>query len=100
MAETGTVGSALRSFVSSVFCCRRDRRADKHLIEHLVGAQALGFGFIGEADAMAQGIVEDFLDERGRNVVAAAQPRERAAGLEEGERGAGRRAKVEQATGT
>ena len=74
-------------------------RAFEDLREDLVGCEFLGLGFVGEADAVAEGVVEDFLHEGGREVIRAAQPREGAAGLEEGERGAGRGAEVEQALG-
>jgi hypothetical protein len=46
---------------------------------------------------VAQDVRRDFLDEGGREIVAAAQPSEGAAGLVKRERGAGRGAEVEVA---
>jgi hypothetical protein len=56
----------------------------------ILSAVSLGLGLVGEADAVAQHVGREFLDEGGLTKSCAAQPGEGAAGLIEGEGGARR----------
>ena len=65
--------------------------------DDFVGGDFLGFGFVGEADAVTEDVGGEFLHEGWGEVVESAEPGEGATGLVEGEGGAGRGAEVEVA---
>ena len=64
------------------------RRFVQNLADEFVGVDFLGLGFVGQADAVAEDVGRDFLDQRRADEIQSAQPGERAASLEKCERGA------------
>src|SRR6185295_13238741 len=67
----------------------------QHAVHHVLGGDVLRLGLVGEQDAVAQDVVGDLLHVLRHDVAAAAQEREGARRLGEGQRGAGRGAEAD-----
>jgi hypothetical protein len=68
---------------------RRHRRGRDDLGDDFVAGEFLRLGLVGEADAVAEHVRCELLNERRTNEILPAQPRKGAASLKERERGTG-----------
>src|ERR1019366_4980437 len=85
-------------FIRGWPCSPRGHRGlGDDLGDDLVRGNFLRLGLVGQADAVAHHLGRELLHQRGRDVILATEPGERAAGLVKRERGARRGAKVEVA---
>ena len=75
----------------------RDGHLLEHVVEHAVGVDAGGERLVGQHDAVAQHVAREVAHVGRQHVVAPAQQRERAAGVDEVDRAARRGAELDPA---
>ena len=95
-SSIGLAGQALRR-AASASSMRGIGHPLEHVVEHPVGVDAGGQRLVGEHDPVAQHVAGEVAHVDGQHVVAAAQQRERPAGVDEVDRPARARAELDPA---